>query len=62
MEITSLSRLDLTKSYTYADYFSWKIQDSVELFNGKIFINSPVPNRKHKGISQFINTELSIFA
>jgi hypothetical protein len=62
MKITSLSQLDLTQSYTYAAYFSWKIQDSVELFNGKIFINSPVPNRKHQEISQFINTELSIFA
>jgi Putative restriction endonuclease len=61
MEITSLSQLDLTKSYTYADYFSWKIQDRVELFKGKIFINTPSPNRKHQEISQNIVTELSVY-
>jgi Uma2 family endonuclease len=61
MEITSLSQLDLTKSYTYADYFSWKIQERIELFKGKIFAMSPAPSRHHQEISQFINTELSIF-
>ena len=61
MEITRLSQLDLTKSYTYADYFSWKFEDRVELIKGKIFSMSPAPSRKHQEISQFISNEVYNF-
>jgi Uma2 family endonuclease len=61
MQITSLSQLDLNKSYTYADYFSWKFQERIELLKGKIFAMSPAPSRHHQEISLFIITEISNF-
>lgn len=39
MAITSLSQLDLTKQYTYADYLTWDFEDKrlkIELFDGRI--------------------------
>lgn len=51
MEITSLNQLDLTKSYTYADYLLWKLKERVELFRGKILKMSPAPARVHQKIS-----------
>lgn len=51
MEVTNFSDLDLSKSYTYADYLLWKFQERVELFKGKIFKMSPAPLRKHQRIS-----------
>jgi Uma2 family endonuclease len=61
MEITSLSQLDLNKTYSYADYFSWKIAERVELFMGKIFEMSPVPTSSHQRISRNIGTKLILF-
>lgn len=61
MEITSLSQLDLDKTYSYADYFSWKFQERVELLKGKIMKMSPAPSRQHQEIAQFINSELYSF-
>ncbi|MCP9766738.1 Uma2 family endonuclease [Lacihabitans sp. LS3-19] len=58
MEITSLSQLDLNKKYSYADYFSWKIKERVELFMGKIFEMSPAPASTHQRISRNIGTAL----
>ncbi|MCP9766373.1 Uma2 family endonuclease [Lacihabitans sp. LS3-19] len=54
MEITSLSQLDLEKTYSYADYFSWKFQERVELLKGKILKMSPAPSRQHQKISSDI--------
>lgn len=51
MEITSLSQLDLSKTYSYADYFSWKFQERVELLRGKIMKMSPAPSKQHQRIS-----------
>lgn len=36
--ITELSQLDLTKSYTYADYLEWNIEERLELINGKVYM------------------------
>jgi Uma2 family endonuclease len=46
-----LSDLDLTKSYTYADYLKWNFEERVELIKGKIFKMSPSPNTAHQRIS-----------
>jgi Uma2 family endonuclease len=61
MEITSLSQLDLTKTYNYADYFSWKIQERVELLKGKIMQMSPAPSRVHQTLQAKIGTKLHVF-
>lgn len=35
--ITDLSELDPNGTYTYADYLTWRFEQSVELIKGKIF-------------------------
>ncbi len=50
--------LDLTKTYTYADYFSWKFEERVELIKGKIFRMSPAPNRIHQKLAGYIHIRL----
>ncbi|MBL6986152.1 MAG: Uma2 family endonuclease [Methylobacter sp.] len=49
--ITQLSQLDLTASYSYADYLTWRINGAVELIRGRIQLMSPAPNVKHQRIS-----------
>lgn len=61
MEITSLSQLDLTKTYSYADYFSWKFQERVELLKGKIMQMSPAPSRMHQTLQAKIGNRLYNF-
>lgn len=43
--------LDLSKTYTYADYLRWTFEEAVELIKGKIFKMSPAPNTYHQDIS-----------
>jgi Uma2 family endonuclease len=50
MAITSLDQLDLSKSYTYADYLLWQFEDRVELLRGKIRAMS-APSVRHQRIS-----------
>lgn len=61
MEITNFSQLDLTKRYSYADYFTWKLQERVELLKGKIMLMSPAPSSRHQEISSFISNEVYNF-
>jgi len=42
------SDLDLNKVYSYADYYSWKLEERVELIKGKVFKMSPAPNFMHQ--------------
>lgn len=53
--------LDLTKSYTYADYFSWKFEERVELIKGKIFRMSPAPSRIHQKLTGNIYMRFGTF-
>lgn len=34
--ITDFNQLDLTKSYTYADYLTWQFDEMVEIIKGKV--------------------------
>jgi Uma2 family endonuclease len=49
--ITELSQLDLNKTYSYADYLTWKFSERLELIKGKILVMSPAPNVSHQTIS-----------
>jgi Uma2 family endonuclease len=49
--ITNIDQLDLTGSYTYADYLLWQFQERVELIKGKIFKMSPAPSSFHQDYS-----------
>lgn len=48
--ITSLSDLDLTQKYSYADYLTWQFAERVELLKGYIR-NMAAPNPFHQEIS-----------
>jgi Uma2 family endonuclease len=48
--ITSLAQLDRSRTYTYADYITWKIDQALELLRGKIRLMS-APNRQHQKLS-----------
>jgi Uma2 family endonuclease len=52
-----LADLDLNKSYTYADYYSWLFEDRVELIHGKVF-SIAHPNTNHQLILGCILTDL----
>jgi len=45
------SELDLTKTYSYADYLQWKFEERIELIKGRIFKMSPAPSSAHQEIS-----------
>jgi Uma2 family endonuclease len=53
-----LSDLDLSKTYSYADYLQWTFEDRLELIKGKIFKMTPAPASKHQYISWIIASEL----
>ena len=47
----NFSDLDITKTYTYADYLKWTFDDRLELIKGKIFKMSPAPGSFHQRLS-----------
>lgn len=51
MPITRFEELDLSKSYTYADYLAWQFSEMVELIKGKVVKMSPVPGSQHQMVS-----------
>src|ERR1700761_9290372 len=55
------SDLDLSKTYTYADYLQWTFDDRLELIKGKIFRMTPAPNMYHQELSSVIHGELYSF-
>jgi Uma2 family endonuclease len=46
-----LSDLDVTKTYTYADYLKWTFDERLELIKGKIFNMTPAPSSNHQRLS-----------
>jgi Uma2 family endonuclease len=59
--VTQLSDLDLSKSYTYSDYLTWRFDEMVELIKGKIYKMSPAPARRHQEIVGNLYTEFNLF-
>jgi Uma2 family endonuclease len=54
-QIVSLDQLDLVNGhYNYADYLTWKFEQTVELIKGKI-LPMAAPSRKHQDISRELN-------
>jgi hypothetical protein len=49
--ITNINDLDLEKTYSYADYLTWKFQERLELIRGEIFKMSPAPSTFHQKIA-----------
>lgn len=48
--ITDINQLDLTKTYSYAEYYTWEFEDRVELYKGKIFEIGPSPGTRHQQV------------
>ncbi len=59
--IDDINKLDLNGTYTYADYLTWRFEQSVELIKGKIFKMSPAPSSKHQKISVRLSSKLFTF-
>ncbi len=59
-EILSLDQLDLSKRYSYADYFRWKFEERVELIKGFIHKMS-APSRIHQKISHRLTMKIGAF-
>lgn len=49
-KVTDFSQLDLSKTYTYADYLTWEFNERIELIKGWIYKMSPAPRRAHQEI------------
>lgn len=59
--ISKFEDIDLSKSYTYADYLKWTFDDRVELIKGKIFKMTPAPESFHQQISAVVHVEIYNF-
>ena len=60
-EITDISQLDLNKSYTYADYLTWRFTEYVELIRGKVMRRMSAPTSAHQQVSINLSGELRSF-
>ena len=49
--VTSLADLDLNGTYSYADYLSWKFEELVELWRGKIMRRMSAPTDLHQTVA-----------
>lgn len=49
--ITDINELDVNGTYTYADYLTWRFDEYVELFRGRLRRMSPAPKRLHQRIA-----------
>ncbi|MBO2008602.1 Uma2 family endonuclease [Hymenobacter negativus] len=56
--ITSLSQLDPTKTYSYADYLTWKFDEFVELIKGRLMRPMAGSSRLHQVYSLNIAAEI----
>jgi Uma2 family endonuclease len=54
--VTDISQLDLSGTYSYADYLTWRLDEWVELVKGKIRLMTPAPRRAHQAISVRISS------
>jgi Uma2 family endonuclease len=56
--ITKLSQLDPNKTYTYADYLTWKFKEFVELIRGKLLRPMAEPTPIHQQYSTNLVAEI----
>jgi Uma2 family endonuclease len=49
--ITDINQLDFNKTYSYADYLTWKFQERLEIFKGRLFKMSPAPSTTHQKVA-----------
>ncbi len=59
--VHAFNELDVSLTYSYANYLNWLFHDRVELIKGKIFKMSPAPSRVHQEIAGKIFLKLGNF-
>ncbi len=59
--ITKFSQLDLSKTYSYADYLTWKFDEFVELIKGRVMRPMAGPSRRHQQLSNRIEFSITSF-
>lgn len=57
-KVTDFSQLDLNKTYTYADYLTWRFNERLELIKGWVYKMSPAPRRTHQRIETSLSSQL----
>ncbi|MDP3467899.1 MAG: Uma2 family endonuclease, partial [Daejeonella sp.] len=57
-KIFFLEDIDLSLTYSYANYLTWLFDDRVELIKGKVFKMSPAPSPLHQEISANISSAI----
>jgi Uma2 family endonuclease len=55
------SDLDITKTYSYADYLKWTFDERLELIKGKIFQMSPAPGSLHQRVTTRLVSRLYVY-
>jgi len=55
------SDLDLSKTYSYADYLKWSFEERLEIIKGKIFKISSAPSTSHQRILRRISQSIGVF-
>jgi Uma2 family endonuclease len=60
-KVYSFEDIDLSGTYSYADYLNWEIDKRLELIGGKIFKMSPAPGAYHQEISAIVLSEIFAF-
>jgi len=58
--INKVEELDMSASYSYADYLRWKFEERVEIIKGKVY-ELAAPLRRHQSISMEITIQLGTF-
>ena len=59
--ITDFSQLDLSKTYSYADYLTWRFDEFVELIRGKVVRHMAGASRPHQKLVLNLGREVSLF-
>lgn len=60
-KIFSFEDVDLSLTYSYANYLNWLFDERVELIRGKVFKMSPAPSPSHQQVSVRLSSELYFF-
>ena len=60
-KVSRLGEIDLSGTYSYADYLKWEIDERLEIIKGKIFRMSPTPASCHQRISSNLHIEIGYF-
>jgi Uma2 family endonuclease len=59
--ITDISQLDMSQSYSYADYLSWKFSEYVELIKGRVLRRMSAPTSAHQLTVTNLTVEIGQF-